>query len=247
MQIPLGWWTDLEVARRSGGQVLVRGDAFVVRTPDNPDYYWGNFVLVPGDWAPDAARAFFAEQFPDASHVAIGLLGPVEAAAWSPWPLEANDVLSLGRPAEVEAVEGYTVRALRGDDWRQAWRNEVQGQPTEYADFAWRRIQSRQRLVERGDGLFVGAFLGDELAADLGIVLCGSVARYQSVFTHPDHRGRGLASWLLCRAGLWAGRHGAERWVILAEPDSAARRLYGRLGFASVETAYQVERVPGAD
>lgn len=247
MQIPLGWWTDLEVARRSGALVLVRGDAFVVRTPDNPSYYWGNYVLVPGDWVAEAARGFFAEQFPDAGHVAIGLLGAVQSAQWAPWQVEANDVLSLGRPPEAAAVEGYTVKALRGQDWRQAWRNEVQDASTEYADFAWRRIEGRQRMVERGDGLFVGAFLGDELVADLGIVLCGSVARYQSVFTHPEHRGRGLASWLLCRAGMWAGRHGAERWVIVAEPGSAARRLYGRLGFAEVETAYQVEKVPGQD
>lgn len=244
MQIPLGWWTDLEVARRSGGQVLLHGEAFVVRTPDNPGYYWGNYVLVPGEWAADTSRRFFAEQFPEAGHVAIGLLGAAQPAEWAPWPVEANDVLGLGRPPEAVAVDGYTVRALRGQDWRQAWRNEVQGQSQDYGDFAWRRIESRQRLVERGDGLFVGAFVGGELAADLGIVLCGSVARYQSVFTHPEHRGRGLASWLLSRAGTWAGQRGAQRWVIIAEPDSDARRLYGRLGFSFVETAYQVERVP---
>lgn len=227
--------------------MLARGDSYVVRTPTNPSFYWGNFVLVPGDWAADSARSFFAEQFPDARHVAIGLLGEVDTGQWAPWPVESNEVLSLGSPPGAAPVPGYEVRALRGEDWKKSWNNEVSGMPAEYSDFAWRRIESRQRLVDRGDGMFLGAFRDGELAADLGIVLCGSVARYRSVSTHPDHRGRGLASWLLARAGQWAGQRGAQDWVIIAEPDSAALRLYGRLGFSLVERAYQVERVPADD
>ncbi len=244
MQIPLGWWTDLEVARRSGAHVLASGASFIVKTPENPGYYWGNYVLVPGDWSPDAAQQFFSAQFPQADHVAIGLLGDIDADQWKAWPVESNDVLSAAAPPHAPAVPGYVVRALSGDDWRKAWANEVADQSDEYADFAWRRIETRRAMSERGDAVFLGAFYGEVLAADLGIVACGSVSRYQSVFTHPDHRERGLASWLLARAGQWAGQRGAHNYVIIAEPDSAARRLYERLGFGLVEQAHQIERAP---
>lgn len=238
----LGWWTDIEVARRSGSQIVQRGGVFVVRTPQNPGYYWGNYVLVAGRTPPEAARSLFAREFPNANHVAIGFLDRPDEKSWAPWPIEVSEVLAQNRSPEADTVPGYTVRALSAADWRQAWRNEVADQSQAYADFAWRRIQARQTLVQRGDGLFVGAFHGDALAADLGIVLCGSVARYQSVFTHPDHRQRGLASWLLAAAGRWAGQRGVEQWVIIAEPDSAASRLYSAAGFTLAERAFQVER-----
>jgi GNAT superfamily N-acetyltransferase len=244
VQIPLGWWTDLEVARRSGAIVLAGGQTFVVKTPDNPGYYWGNYVLVPGDWPSARAQDFFAEQFPESAHFAVGLLGEVDPSAWAPWPVESNEVLTSSTQPQAPAVSGYDLRALSGDDWRQAWRHEVAGQSEDYADFAWRRIEARRVMVERGDAVFLGAFQGGVLAADLGIVQCGSVARYQSVFTHPDHRERGLASWLLARAGQWAGQRGAHQYVIVAEPGSPARRLYERLGFGLAEQAHQVERGP---
>ena len=46
----------------------------------NPDYYWGNFVLAradPGNH--ERWLAVFAGEFPDATHVAIGLDGVLPA------------------------------------------------------------------------------------------------------------------------------------------------------------------------
>ena len=240
--MPLGWWTDLEVARRSGSQVAQRDGITVVRTPQNPHYYWGNFVLVGADVPAAAAQAAFQQAFPAADYEAIGLLGEPPAGQWA--SLEVNEVRSARNCPQAVPVDGYRLAPLRGDDWRQAWRNEVADMPSSYTDFAWRRIQARERMTTTGDACFVGAFLDDRLVADLGIVVCGSIARYQSVSTVPDHRGQGLASWLLACAGRWAQQRGVDQWVILSEPDSAASRLYGRLGLTLVERAYQVEKVP---
>lgn len=242
--MPLGWWTDLEVARRSGSAVVRKDRHTVVRTPDNPDYYWGNFVLVDGDSTPDDAQAVFDAEFPTAGHVAIGLLSAPDVGAWHGVTIETNEVRAQRQVPLGSPVPGYQIRALTGPDWAAAWHLETQELGAEHADFAWRRIQARERLAASGDGVFVGCFDGDDLVANLGIVVCGEVARYQSVSTREEYRRQGLATWLLAAAGQWAKQRGAQRWVIISEPGSDASRLYDRLGFGVVESAYQVERAP---
>src|SRR5579883_823820 len=44
LPLSLGYRTDLFFARWDG-EVLDRGDYFVVRTPQNPGFTWGNFLL----------------------------------------------------------------------------------------------------------------------------------------------------------------------------------------------------------
>lgn len=241
--MPLGWWTDVEVARRSGAHIAHRDGYVAVHTPDNPDYYWGNFVLVPGTWNSARSRHTFGQEFPTARHLAVGFLSRPDDDAWRPLPVEVTEVRAQRRPPQAPAVAGYEARPLRADDWRRAWDNEIQGMPPGYADFAWRRIEARQRMVASGTAMFMGAFAGDELVADLGIVLCGTVARYQSVMTLPAHRGRGLASWLMARAGTWAQQRAADQWVIVSDVGSDGARLYERLGFRVVEHSFQVEEV----
>ena len=46
MDVPLSWHTDLAVLAASGSWVEEHADHLVVRTPANPSYHWGNFVLV---------------------------------------------------------------------------------------------------------------------------------------------------------------------------------------------------------
>lgn len=71
----LGYRTDLAILALEGSQVTDRGDHLVIRTPRNPDYWWGNFLLLrdlkPGSG--DGWMARFAAEFPDAQHTALGL------------------------------------------------------------------------------------------------------------------------------------------------------------------------------
>lgn len=241
MQLPLGWWTDLEVLRRSGSTFRHRPDHIVVRTAANPEYWWGNFVLMTGPRPADECLALFREAFPDRTQVAIGMLWQPDPADWAPLPVGSDSVLVLGRPPAAAAVPGYEVRPLTGDDWEQSWRNETRDLPPEFADYARRRMRARRGLVEAGDAAWIGAFHGEALVAELGIVVCGDVARYQDVATVPEHRRRGLASHLLTVAGRWAQRRGAQRWVILTDPGSDAERLYRSLGFSFAESNWQIE------
>ncbi|HTF07638.1 MAG TPA: GNAT family N-acetyltransferase, partial [Asanoa sp.] len=63
----------------------------------------------------------------------------------------------------------------------------------------------------------------------------------QTVQTHPDDRGRGIASTLVHRAstyGLTALR--ARTLVMVADPEYLAIRLYRALGFNDTETQLQL-------
>ena len=251
-EIPLGWRTDLDVLSRSGSHITDAGDHLVVETPDNPGYYWGNFVLVTNPGLAERPRdclALMEREFPSAGHVAIGLPAAPDPQAWEGLDvdLERDEVLGADRPPRGrELPTGYVARPLAGDDWEQSLRNEVAesgaADPVAYADFARRRIASRQRMVAHGDAVFVGAFVGEELVADLGIVLGEDAARYQSVATVAAHRRRGLASHLLQVAGEWAQGRGTTRWVIIVEPGSDAARLYRACGMEPVDESWQVFR-----
>jgi len=91
-------------------------------------------------------------------------------------------------------------------------------------------------LVDAGAGAWFGAFEEGRLVADLGIFARSGVGRFQAVETHPDARGRGIASAMVAHAGRFAvDRLRASRLVILADPAEDAIRLYRRRGFEELE------------
>ena len=74
----LGFRTDLALLERAGSTVEDRGDHLVVRSPYNPSFYRGNFLLL--DHVPGADRVGewldrFAVALPDTRHRAFGFDG----------------------------------------------------------------------------------------------------------------------------------------------------------------------------
>ncbi len=246
-ELPPGWATDVAVLRHSGSLVEDRGDHLVVRTPQNPDYHWGNCILVLDERAVgDADRwiEVFKAAHPEAGWVSVGLIRePDDASAWTAQDvvIEGEDVLtSLQQPRAMPSADGYTVRRIAGDDWEQVVAaevadNELTGayEPGLHERFARAQTDLRRRLSERDVAAFFGAFAADGvLASNLGIVVCGATARYQAVGTDAGHRRRGLAGHLLGVAADWSAAKGCNRWVIITEAGNPAGRLYRSVGFA---------------
>jgi GNAT superfamily N-acetyltransferase len=153
-------------------------------------------------------------------------------------------------PERWPLAEGYVVRSLTtDDDWAQSGALRVVDLTAEQqadrarVEFEGKSTEARRRLVETGEAVFLGAFAGDELAADLGILDCGAgVARYQDVMTKASHRRRGLTSHLLGEAAAWSVDRGVDTWVILADAGEAPSRLYQKLGFAPAPSSVQAYR-----
>ena len=271
--------TDLGVLRLQGAEITDRGDHLVIRSPRNPLFHWGNFVLVTTGDPSDADRwlGVFATEFPDAEHVAIDLPSMPDSAAYAAHgvSIETDDVLASTNLPQLRALpEGYAARELRtDDDWERQIRRNVEDnlatgehEPLGYERFSRDQAVGRRALVEAGNAAFFGAFAnqrwsrrvgersggtrlevppnGDELVADLGIVLLGDTARYQSVGTAPEHRRKGLAGHLLGMAARWAGERGAREWVIVTGATNPAGRLYRSLGFTEAAQNVQAYRAP---
>ena len=256
--LPLSWHTDLAVLTATGSAVDEHADHLVVRTPANPTYHWGNFLLVTDPGAvDDAARweAVFATCFPDAGHRAVGLVADPDPAAWEAvgMQVEHEDVLLRDAPLERRPLPaGYAVRPLTtDDDWEQSLglrvgdlTPEQRAEPGRTA-YELGSTAARRRLVATGDAVWLGAVAGDELAADQGIHDCGEgVARYPDVITQSAHRRRGLTSHLLGEASAWAADRGCRTWVILADAGEAPSRLYQALGFVPGQPSSQAYRAP---
>src|SRR4051812_36625202 len=75
----LAYRTDLAVLEHSGSTVEDRGTYLVVRTPDNPTFWWGNHLLLPQAPVDEAAAlgwvATFEREFPEARHRTFGVDG----------------------------------------------------------------------------------------------------------------------------------------------------------------------------
>jgi GNAT superfamily N-acetyltransferase len=74
-----------------------------------------------------------------------------------------------------------------------------------------------------------GAFLEGEPVACVGMIAAGDDCCVSGVATPPEHRGRGIASWLLWRALREARERGHATASLRA--SSAGAPLYERLGF----------------
>ena len=258
----LGYRTDLMILRQQGSAVERRDGYRVIRTPHNPMFWWGNYVLLDELPAPGElgrwVETFHAEH-PDAPHLALGL-DTVDGVAPDPEELAAHG-LRLGRDTVMTARTAHppphpnraaTYRTFASDDdWAQQVELELVASQEHASDthraFTERRVADARALAESGAGDWYGAFVGGQLRSSLGLFTDGSgVARFQHVGTFPDARGQGLAGTLVehvSRARVRRARHRDARGLV-ADPDYLAIRIYRAVGFAGDETQLGLERPP---
>ena len=224
--LSLGWRTEL-IFHRFDGEVVARPDHWLIRTPHNPTFYWGNFLLFDhppraGD-APTWLAAFDAEiadRQPESRHLAFGIDGDAEFDLPSDFAALgvvrfASVVLTMS-PTQLRAPRkplpaGFTLRALRlPGEAPQAVELQVASDAHGYEPAGYRIFRERQmvrygRMAAAGLGEWFGIFAstpqGDRLVADCGLFRDGfgrqALGRFQFVSTHPEWRRRGLCSALI--------------------------------------------------
>ncbi|MGW2426184.1 GNAT family N-acetyltransferase [Streptomyces sp. NPDC001709] len=262
--ISLGFRTDLMLRTLAGSVITDHGTHLVVRTPANPSFWWGNFVLFKAPPRNGDARwwsTIFAGEFPQAAHLALGVdgtdgdTGDAAELAEIGFTTEVNSVLTATRllpPSEPDIATD--IRPLASDDdWAQATRLRIAcddhfAMTAEHQQFLEKKVTEHRRLCDAGRGAWFGAFVEGRMRAGVGLFSDGSgLARFQDVETHPSYRRRGFASTLVHQAGRW-GLHqlGAHTLVIVADPGHHAIRLYRALGFADTEHQVRLSRPPAA-
>ncbi len=261
----LGYQTDLGVRRAEGSTVTDCGDHIVVRTDQNPLYWWGNFILLAsapradeiGDWLDR-----FAAALPAARHCAFGVdvadAAELDDAVFTTAGFAADHGVVLTASGVREPPHPHpaaVIRPLVGpEDWRQAadlraacGAADEPPAPSEEHRFGELRALARQRMAQAGGATWFGAFTAGRLVAHLGLVrLPGGLARFQDVETHPSFRRQGLAGTLVWHAATFGlGQLGAARLVIVAEQGSPAVRVYASVGFIPAEDTIGFTRPPG--
>jgi GNAT superfamily N-acetyltransferase len=257
MALTLDRRTDLEILRLTGSTIEQHDDHLVVRSPHTPRFHWGNFVVVLDEDATDDVAHWlevFGTAFPDAGHVAIGLPRVPRGSGWSDAGVEISTDESLVAdrlPEQRPLAPGYVARTLdRPEDWQRLRQLDLDENartgahpPAEHEVFTAGQVATRTRLVAEGHAAWFGAFTEDgELVSSLGVVRCGTLARYQSVGTDDRHRRRGLAGHLLGLAASWTADRGCDTWVIVTGTTNPAGRLYRSVGFVPGEESVSAYR-----
>ena len=252
----LAFRTDLALAALAGSEVEDHGDHIAVRTPDNPTYYWGNYLLLAEaptaetlpDWLrrPSRARSRASGTAPYGVATSDGSRDDLAAFAAAGFETDAATVMTATAVHEPPRPNREaTYRPLRTDaDWAQQVELWLAGDDVTSREFVVAKVAGERRMAEVGEGAWWGAFVGDRLLSSMGLVAASpGLARFQQVQTHPDARGRGLAGTLVHEVSRYGFDDlGATTLVMVADPDYLAIRIYRSVGFTDSETQLQAER-----
>jgi hypothetical protein len=258
----LAFATDVAIRSMEGATVSPRDGYLAVRTPDNPGFWWGNFLLLAEPPEPGSAGRWlerFAAEFPGARHIALGV-DTADGDAVVP-----ADFIEVGlEPERCVALTATELREPRhvnrevqirplgsGDDWQQTVDLEMRvfgSDEVSDSEYYRGRAESRRRIAEQGLGAWFGAFAGGRLVSQLGLFRAGDgIARYQHVETDPAARRGGLAGTLVWSAGQYGLEQlGAHTLVIVADPAEGPIRLYRSIGFADAEGQLSLCRPPAS-
>lgn len=256
----LGLASDLLIMRGLS-DIETHADRIVLRTPSEPDFWFGNMVVFKTDQVtPKAQIAQFQADFPNAPHVVLCWDAPDQAhlpghttLQTMGYALEKTDVLSRFDPLPARNVpDEITLRPIESDaDWAQVFALQCETGieegyvPDSHNPFLQRRLAARRTQIADGWGCWFGAFDADLLVADLGIFTDGHIARFQSVQTRASHRRRGLARALLSEASHWAKDKAPQaQLVILADDGNPSAQIYRNAGFALQERLIAAVKAP---
>ena len=243
-----GYLTDA-IFHEDHGSVKDKGDYYLIRTPSNPTFYWGNYLLfksppAPGDY--ERWLGIHLQEFgPEQKHIAFGwdavVTGAVETFISQGFTLDDGTVLSLTeKPNPVPLNPEVEIRKIIEDqDWQVVTELQItQGSSgvseADYRDFKTRQMNNYRASQNRGLGHWWGAFIGDELVGDMGLFFSPNrkIGRFQAVETAPAHRRKGVCSTLLSHVASNAiENEGAEELIIVTDVDSIPETIYRSLGF----------------
>lgn len=229
-------------------------DRYVLRTPNQPDFWYGNCVIFK-DYGPEpeAQIAQYRRDFPDTSHITLQWDVPNltrdsghAALEQQGFNVDAADALTLrGKVHTFSLPDGLRIKTIQSDtEWQAviALQFEIGVQdegysPEKHLPYLQQRFGFRRDMAEKGSGAWFGVFDGQALVADLGLFTNGKIARFQSVETREGYRRQGVCAALVSHACTWLATKAPEALaVIVAETDGAPGRIYRRCGFTHEET-----------
>lgn len=191
------WRAELQVLGPKARLSLRPGRPSVVLRPELPEQPWGNFLIQPGPptagdrpaWEKAFRSAFAAH--PKVKHLAFAWNAPVgeegEAAAWvaDGYLLERGAHLVAHGEAGASLAagpQGWALRPLQGEvEWALATQMQTRaryelGESLDLQAFRVRQMHHFRKAVAEGRAIWLGAFEGDRLVANVGLFAQGPIA-----------------------------------------------------------------------
>jgi ribosomal protein S18 acetylase RimI-like enzyme len=255
---------------RFDGEVSFHTDYVAARTATNPGFWWGNFILfhqAPREGDVDAWEQIFIKEvgwLPGIRHRNFawddieGAKGESGAFIERGYKLSESVFLQATSVSRApRSNDDVVVRPLSGDDeWHAALANQHAALSEERDTPSFREFQTAQmrryRAMEMaGLGRWFGAFLRNQLVADMGLFVEDNVGRCQSVATAPAYRRRGVCAAMVNEVCSFGFRcMDARQIIMMTAVDSAAARIYRAVGFrdservASLSISFARDRLP---
>ncbi|MEB6608693.1 GNAT family N-acetyltransferase [Aeromonas sanarellii] len=246
-----GFATDL-LFDRYQGEVTDHERFWAVCTPGSPDYYFGNYLLLPTPpsdrdkgWL-EASFDTLIGQDPRIRHrtfqwpLAEGQNSRVAGFVAAGYQYMECVVLALEADRWRAPDRGSAARArpFSADDWDEWLAFELEERDPAHSEESYLPyLRSRRHLYEAmiadGLGQWWGIWHQDRLIASCGLFFTGTMGRFQLVRTHREWRNQGFCRQLLSQVAH-QGFERAARLIIVADEHYHAQRVYRALGFTPV-------------
>lgn len=249
--------TDLIFAKFSGS-VANKTNYTLVQTPSNPGFHWGNYIVF--DSPPKAGdflkwKSIFEEEFSyykKINHMVFTWESiPASAGEYQEFidqgfEFDEGVVLSAKKlvyPSKYN--KAIKVKKITTDqEWEDTVHIQVLCADPKFANAGYENFKRKQmveyrEMSEKGMGHWFGAYIGDQIVADLGIFFEDELARYQNVGTHPDFRRQGICQTLVYEtAQIALKEYGVSTLVMEADVNYHAAKIYESVGFKPTEKNY---------
>jgi len=235
---------------KHSGVLVEREDYHFVKTETRPSFFWGNYLIMrhaPGLGDYERWRSLYEQEFDSKQQGFMTFTWDEDAQGETAdfvengFDLTVNNVLCLNKLlAPTWFNDVVDIRPLASDwDWAQYVEvHPLEGPAT--LEFVQNEIREHREFIEKGISVRYGAFMGEQLVADLGILHENGIGRFNNVGTHLDYRRQGICRTLVYAVSQKMKEHNLNKLVIVAEQDSIAERIYKSLGYEVVETSYEL-------
>lgn len=249
----LGFRTDF-FFNAFDGEVIDKGEYFLIRSFSNPDFFWGNLLLFKKapiessfkEWKTSFRKEFDPQKY---HHITLawdcieGEIGEVEPFLKEGFELERSIVLtaeSVSTPPKLnESIEIHQVESEH--DFKSCLEIQIGSANDHLSIETWRSFYSAQmknyrKMIAAGLGNWFIAKRNGEPAGSLGLFYDGEIGRFQIVSTDPKHQRNGVCSSLVYSVAKYAIEElGLKKLVMVADENYHAAKIYESVGFKPTE------------
>lgn len=247
--------TDLLFARFSG-EVIIQKNYTAIKTPSNPGYHWGNYLVfdkapIEGDF--QKWKDIFQKEFPYYStpqHMVFTWeeekKGAIEEFLENGFEFDEGKILSCKKLVYPKKYKSdINIKKIQtNDEWEDVIKLQVMTADPKfinagYENFKRKQMKQYREMSEQSLGHWFGAYFDGKLVGDLGIFHTENIGRYQNVGTHPNFRRQGICQTLVYETGLIAyEEYDIETLVMEADTHYHAAKIYESVGFIPTEKSY---------